>query len=177
MVKKLINSKLWLPVVLILLAGINWAASVWHTRMDLTNENRFTLSNATVKLLQKLKDPVTVEVFLKGNYPSGFRKLSAATNDILREFKEVAGNKIQYTFISPNETMPGTDVKYGDTLTGIGLFPINLTSQVEQGQQQQFVYPFAMVHFKDKSLPITLYQGKTPFHRRAGPGSPMSRRA
>lgn len=162
MIKKLINSKLWLPVVLILLAGINWAASVWHTRMDLTNENRFTLSNATVKLLQKLKDPVTVEVFLKGNYPSGFRKLSAATNDILMEFKEVAGNKIQYTFISPNETMPGTDVKYGDTLTGIGLFPINLTSQVEQGQQQQFVYPFAMVHFKDKSLPITLYQGKTP---------------
>lgn len=63
MIKKLINSKLWLPVVLILLAGINWAASVWHTRMDLTNENRFTLSNATVKLLQKLKDPVTVEVF------------------------------------------------------------------------------------------------------------------
>jgi len=162
MIKKLFNSKLWLPVVLILLAGINWAASVWHTRIDLTNENRFTLSNATVKLLQKLKEPVTVEVFLKGNYPSGFRKLSAATNDILREFKEVAGNKIQYTFISPDETMPQTNVKYGDTLSSIGLFPINLTSQVEQGKQQQYVYPFAMVHFKDKSLPVTLYHGKTP---------------
>ena len=148
--------------MIILLAGINWAASVWHSRIDLTNENRFTLSDASVKLLQKLNEPVTVEVFLKGHYPSGFRKLSASTQDVLREFKEVAGNKIQYRFISPDETLPRTSVKYGDTLAGIGLFPINLTSQVEQGQQQQFVYPFALVHYKDKSIPVTLYQGKTP---------------
>lgn len=148
--------------MIILLAGINWAASVWHSRIDLTNENRFTLSDASVKLLRKLNEPVTVEVFLKGHYPSGFRKLSASTQDVLREFKEVAGTKIQYRFISPDETLPGTSMKYGDTLAGIGLFPINLTSQVEQGQQQQFVYPFALVHYKDKSIPVTLYQGKTP---------------
>lgn len=148
--------------MILLLAGINWAASVWHSRIDLTNENRFTLSDVSVKLLQKLNEPVTVEVFLKGHYPSGFRKLSASTQDVLREFKEVAGNKIQYRFISPDETLPGTSMKYGDTLAGIGLFPINLTSQVEQGQQQQFVYPFALVHYKDKSIPVTLYQGKTP---------------
>ena len=148
--------------MIILLAGINWAASVWHSRIDLTNENRFTLSDASVKLLRKLNEPVTVEVFLKGHYPSGFRKLSASTQDVLREFKEVAGNKIQYRFISPDETLPRTSVKYGDTLAGIGLFPINLTSQVEQGQQQQFVYPFALVHYKEKSIPVTLYQGKTP---------------
>lgn len=148
--------------MIILLAGINWAASVWHSRIDLTNENRFTLSDVSVKLLQKLNEPVTVEVFLKGHYPSGFRKLSASTQDVLREFKEVAGNKIQYRFISPDETLPGTSMKYGDTLAGIGLFPINLTSQVEQGQQQQFVYPFALVHYKEKSIPVTLYQGKTP---------------
>ena len=148
--------------MIILLAGINWAASVWHSRIDLTNENRFTLSDVSVKLLQKLNEPVTVEVFLKGHYPSGFRKLSASTQDVLREFKEVAGTKIQYRFISPDETLPGTSMKYGDTLAGIGLFPINLTSQVEQGQQQQFVYPFALVHYKDKSIPVTLYQGKTP---------------
>ncbi|HMT95247.1 MAG TPA: gliding motility-associated ABC transporter substrate-binding protein GldG [Ferruginibacter sp.] len=162
MIKKIFSSKLGLPVMIILLAGINWAASVWHSRIDLTNENRFTLSDASVKLLRKLNEPVTVEVFLKGHYPSGFRKLSASTQDVLREFKEVAGTKIQYRFISPDETLPGTSVKYGDTLAGIGLFPINLTSQVEQGQQQQFVYPFALVHYKEKSIPVTLYQGKTP---------------
>ncbi len=162
MLTKILNNKAWLPVVLLLLIVLNWAASQWHSRIDLTNEKRFTLSTATKKLLRSIKEPVTVEVFLKGNYPAGFRKLGTSTSDILQEFKEIAGNKIQYKFISPEDIMPGTDVKYGDTLRGIGLFPINLTSQVEEGQQQQFVYPFAMVHYQDKSAPVQLYQGKTP---------------
>ncbi len=149
-------------MLLLLLLGINWAASIWHTRIDFTNENRFTLSNASKTLLKELKAPVEVDVFLKGNYPSGFKKLSASTADMLQEFREIAGNNIQYNFIAPEEEMEGTGVTYGDTLTGMGLYPINLTSQVKEGQTQQFVYPFALVHYKDRSIPVTLYQGKTP---------------
>ena len=149
-------------MLLLLLLGINWAASIWHTRIDFTNENRFTLSNASKTLLKELKAPVEVDVFLKGNYPSGFKKLSASTADMLQEFREIAGNNIQYNFISPEEEMDGTGVTYGDTLTGLGLYPINLTSQVKEGQTQQFVYPFALVHYNDRTIPVTLYQGKTP---------------
>ena len=156
------KSKWQIPMLLLLLLGINWAASIWHTRIDFTNENRFTLSNASKTLLKELKAPVEVDVFLKGNYPSGFKKLSASTADMLQEFREIAGNNIQYNFISPEEEMDGTGVTYGDTLTGLGLYPINLTSQVKEGQTQQFVYPFALVHYNDRTIPVTLYQGKTP---------------
>lgn len=149
-------------MLLLLLLGINWAASIWHTRIDFTNENRFTLSNASKTLLKELKAPIEVDVFLKGNYPSGFKKLSASTADMLQEFREIAGNNIQYNFISPEEEMEGAGVTYGDTLTGLGLYPINLTSQVKEGQTQQFVYPFALVHYNDRTIPVTLYQGKTP---------------
>lgn len=162
MIGKIINSRFWLPVVLIMLLVINWAASQFHTRVDLTNEKRFTLSNATKKLLLKLDAPVEIDVFLKGNFRAGFRQLSSSTNDMLKEFKEVAGNKIQYNFISPEEKLPGTDVSYADTLTGMGLFPLNLTSQLKEGQQQQNVYPFALLHYNDEMIPVELYKGKTP---------------
>ena len=162
MQRNVFNTKFWLPITLICLIAVNWAASLFHARVDLTNENRFTLSNATKKLLKKIEEPVTIDVFLKGNYPSGFRQLSSSTNDILKEFKEIAGNKIQYNFISPDELMPGTDIKFEDTLSGMGLYPINLTSQVKEGQQQQFVYPFALVHHQEKTLAVELYKGKTP---------------
>ena len=147
--------------MLVLLFAINWAASLFHTRIDLTNEKRFTLSAPTKKLLKKIDEPVIVDVFLKGNYPSGFRQLTSSTKDLLQEFKEIAGNKIQYNFISPEDNMPGTEIKYADTLSGLGLYPINLTSQVKEGQQQQFVYPFAMMHYKDKTELVELYKGKT----------------
>lgn len=149
-------------MVLLLLLGVNWAASIWHTRIDFTNENRFTLSNASKQLLKGLDETVIVDVFLKGNYPSGFKKLSASTADMLQEFREIAGNKIQYNFIAPDEEMEGIGVSYGDSLSSMGLFPINLTSQVKEGQTQQFVYPFALVHYKDRIIPVTLHQGKTP---------------
>ncbi len=162
MFRKILHNKFWLPIVLLLLFVLNWAASIFHTRIDLTNEKRFTLSSPTKKILKKIDEAITVDVFLKGNYPSGFRQLASSTTDILQEFKEIAGNKIQYNFISPDDVMPGTEIKYGDTLSGLGLYPINLTSQVKEGQQQQFVYPFAMLHYKDKTQLVELYKGKTP---------------
>lgn len=159
---KIWDSKIWLLITLVILFAINWAAAVWHNRIDFTNEKRFTLSNATIQLLKNIKEPVQVTVFLKGNYPSGFKKLSATTGDLLQEFKEVAGKNFQYNFISPDDIMPGTNIKYADTIAAMGMLPINLTSQVKEGQQQQFVYPYALLHFGEKTLPITLYQGKTP---------------
>ena len=162
MLAKVLNNKFWLPVLVFFLIIVNWTASQFHVRVDLTNEKRFTLSNATKKLLTNIEEPMKVDVFLKGNYPSGFRQLSASTNDILKEFKEVAGNKLRYNFISPDELMPGTEIKFADTLSGMGLYPINLTSQLKEGQQQQFVYPFALIHYQEKTFPVELYKGKTP---------------
>ncbi|HMJ46403.1 MAG TPA: gliding motility-associated ABC transporter substrate-binding protein GldG [Ferruginibacter sp.] len=159
---KIFNNRWWLLITLILLILINWIASVIHSRLDLTNEKRFTLSASTKKLLKSVRSPVSVEVFLKGNYPSGFKKLASSAEEILQEFKEIAGKNFQYTFISPEATLDGTDVKYADTLSALGLYPINLTSQLKEGQQQQFVYPVALVHYNDKTIPVRLYQGKTP---------------
>jgi gliding-associated putative ABC transporter substrate-binding component GldG len=160
-VNKSRNKKWLLPLVLLMLLGLNWVASRWHTRIDFTNENRFTLSDPTKKLLQGIESTVQIDVFLKGNYPSGFKKLSASTDDMLQEFREIAGNNIQFNFIAPEDEVEGTGVTYGDTLTAMGLYPINLTAQVKDGQTQQFVYPFALVHYNDKTIPVTLHQGKT----------------
>lgn len=161
-INKIRNNKGWFLLTLVILFLVNWAASLWHTRIDFTNENRFTLSAATRQLLKNIKEPIQVNVFLKGNYPSGFKKLSSSTADLLQEFKEVAGKNFQYSFISPEDKLVNTEVKYGDTLSAMGLVPINLTSQVKEGQQQQFVYPFALVYYKGQTFPVTLYQGKTP---------------
>lgn len=158
----ILNNKFWVPIVLAILFLINWAASVFHSRIDLTGEKRFTVSSATKKLLKTIDEPVSIDVFLKGNYPSGFKKLASSTQDLLNEFKEIAGNKIKYRFLSPDENVEGTSTTYGDSLSALGLYPINLTSQVKEGQQQQFVYPVALVHYKDTVLPVMIYKGKSP---------------
>jgi ABC-2 type transport system permease protein len=156
---KKINNKAGITLVIILLVGINWLASLYHTRIDLTNEKRFTLSAPTKKLLKNLDKEVEIDIFLKGEFPSAFKKLANSADETLQEFKEIAGSKLRYRFISPDELVPGTTVSYADTLNSLGLIPINLKSQLKGGEQQQFVYPAAIVNYDDEMLPVDLYTG------------------
>ncbi len=160
-INKIWRSKGWFVITIAVLVAINWLASLYHTRIDLTNEKRFTLSAPTKKVLQKLDDVVQVDVFLKGDFPSGFKKLANSTAEVLQEFKEVAGSKLQYRFISPDENVEGSNILWADTLSALGFYPINLTSQIKEGQQQQNIYPVAFVHYKDNIMPVMIYQGKT----------------
>ena len=159
LIKKVWVGKTWLVIIIAILVLINWLASIYHTRIDLTNEKRFTLSTPTKNILKKLDEKIQVDIFLKGEFPSSFKKLANSTGEILQEFKEIAGNKMQFNFISPDEEMAGSSITYGDSLSSMGLYPINLKLQLKAGEQQQLVYPFALLHYRDAVLPVNLYTG------------------
>jgi len=148
----------WIPVIIILLL-VNFLAAQFHKRIDLTNEKRFTISTPVKKLLGNLDEVVIIDVFLKGEFPSGFKKLAATTTDLLNEFKEYSNNKIQYRFITTDELMDGTQRRFADTLVSLGVQPINLKVQLKAGEQTQFIFPAALVHYKGKVAPVSLYPG------------------
>ena len=97
------QAKMRLWMLLVILIGCNILASQFHIGLDLTADKKFTLSNASVRLLKNLKDVVVVDVYLKGEFPSGFKKLSEATKEKLNAFQDVAGTKVVYRFINPFE--------------------------------------------------------------------------
>src|SRR5215831_5290845 len=101
--KNILSSKYWWVVLLLILVVINYVASALHFRLDLTEEKRYTLSTPTKRLLKNLKQPVSITVFLSGDLPAGFKKLSKSTEELLQEFKELSGNKVQFTFEKPGE--------------------------------------------------------------------------
>ncbi|MEP7252689.1 MAG: gliding motility-associated ABC transporter substrate-binding protein GldG [Ginsengibacter sp.] len=158
--KRSLAHKNWsLLIVIICLAVINFLAVALHYRVDLTNEKRFTISSPVKKILRDLDNPVEIDIFLKGDLPSGFKKLGITSQELLQEFKEYAKGNIRYKLLSPEETMPGTDRTYADTLSALGIVPINLKVQLKAGEQSQYVYPAALVHYEDKMLPVNLYPG------------------
>lgn len=160
-IQKILATKMGWLVLLLLLVAVNFLASVFHGRIDLTKEKRYTLSNATKNLVRKLDDKIQVDVFLKGDFPSGFRKLANSTNEFLQLLKDQAGSRFTYRFISPTEKMPGSEIQYGDSLVGLGAVPINLTVQKEQGQSSNIIFPVAVLHYKGKQQLINLYPGAT----------------
>lgn len=159
LMEKITNSKFGWIALLILLLAINLLASRFHSRIDLTNEKRYTLSKATRNLLVSLEDNVEIDVFLKGDFPAGFRKLANSTDEFLQLLKDRNGSKVHYRFISPEEKMPGTNISYGDSLVGLGATPINLKVQLKAGESSNIIFPVALIHYKGKQSLVSLYPG------------------
>ena len=87
-------------VILVLLGYISTRV---FFRVDLTSENRYTLSEETENIFGKLEDVAYVKVYLDGELPAGFKKFRNAIRETLDEMKVYAKDKIQYEFINPSE--------------------------------------------------------------------------
>jgi ABC-type uncharacterized transport system involved in gliding motility auxiliary subunit len=79
--QKILTHKFGLFFILLAFAMLNFLASVFHSKLDLTKEKRFTISKATKTALKGLNEKVEITVFLEGSLPSGFQKLANTTND------------------------------------------------------------------------------------------------
>ncbi len=162
--KQVLQSKYGWAAVLVALVVVNILASRWHSRIDLTAEKRYTVSQATRSLIQSLPEPVTITVFLEGNLPAGFKKLASATRDMLQEFKEIDGQNIRYFFRQPGEGLSDS-LKFEllDSLQQMGIQPTNVKAQVKkgEGEEQRLVYPGAVVEFQDRVIGINLLQGQS----------------
>ncbi|MBL0268907.1 MAG: gliding motility-associated ABC transporter substrate-binding protein GldG [Chitinophagaceae bacterium] len=158
-VHKILASKYWWIMLLAGVILINYLATFLQARIDLTREKRYTLSAATGKLVKQLDDVVEIDVFLKGEFPAGFRKLANTTREFLGLLKDRNSSRIRYRFISPLETVPGRTMKYGDSLVNMGAVPINLTVQRDETQSSNIIFPVAVINYKGRQSLVNLYPG------------------
>ena len=162
-INKIFNSKVWFPLVLVLLVIINWLAALFHTSIDFTNEKRFTLSYSTKSVLRNLDSTVDITVFLTGDIKSEFKKLSNSTKELLENFKNFGGKNIQYHFEIPGEGLDDSaKAKVFESLIAMGLRPTNQKVQVKEGEgkDQRQVFPGAIVKYGERSIAIDLLQGQ-----------------
>ncbi len=158
----------WL-LLIIMLAAINYLSSLAHFRIDLTKEKRYTLGKESRKLISHLDEELQIEVFLKGDFPAKFRKLTNSVSEFLQLVKEVDSRHVKIKFIDPAETIEGTQSTYGDTLVSMGASPINLMAQVKGGESSKLAFPYALVSYKGRQELVTIFSppplsnnGETP---------------
>ena len=151
------RNTIWWTGLIVGLVAVNYIAAVFHQRFDLTEDKRYSITPATKTLLQELEGELSVTVFLKGDFPSEFRKLSTATNDFLRVFRETGGAKIKYRFVAPDEEA-ASGKSWGDSLQSLGAAPINLSVQVKAGQENKIVFPYALLQYNDQMAWSTCFK-------------------
>jgi ABC-2 type transport system permease protein len=151
------NAVWWIGLIVGLFL-INYIASKLHSRIDLTEEKRYSLTSATRTLVRSLKNDVTINVFLKGDLPSvEFRKLGNSTQDFLSILRETNPSRIHYRFIDPQDEVENGRT-WADSLKALGASPINVTVQVKAGQENKLAFPYAMIQSNDQVDLVNLFQ-------------------
>lgn len=161
--KSSFNKKWWWLILIVVIVLINYLASIFHSRIDLTKEKRFTISKPVIKLLKGIDQRMEITIFLRGDIPAGFKNLSVSAQELLQNFNEYSNGDIHYKLMSADEKIPGTERTYSDTLSSMGLAPINLKVQLKEGEQSQYIYPAAIIYYKGKMQPVNLYSGSSAF--------------
>ena len=164
---KLLQHKLWWSFIAALFSIVIIISSFIHYRIDLTQEKRFTLSNSTKKLLQNVDTIINVKVFLTGDLPADYKKLSLATQDLLREFTDLSNNNIKVSFEAPGEGLiDSVKVQLYDSLSRAGVvFERNENiSESDNKSTNQLIIPSALVYYKQQPpMAIDLRSSRTVF--------------
>ncbi|MFY7652590.1 MAG: gliding motility-associated ABC transporter substrate-binding protein GldG [Chitinophagaceae bacterium] len=128
-----------------------------NARIDLTAENKFSLSKSTIQILQQIEEPLQIEVLLTGNLTADYQKLKNATADILEEFAAINKQNITVSFNRPDENVKDDSLKFQlyDSLAKLGVVFERTSVENKNEQISQFVIPAALVSVAGKK-PIAI---------------------
>ena len=130
-------------VALLLLLVINYIAQQWHSRIDLTQDKRYTLSETTRKTLSQIQQPLVIDVLLKGNIPTEFKKLQTEAIQLLEEYT-AANDHLIVNFVNPLEDEPNADAAIQNLINN-GLQPLQI-AQTEAGKSSvEYIFPWAVI--------------------------------
>lgn len=143
-----------LVITVIALIAINAIGHFYFGRFDLTEDKRYTLSPVSLGILENVKEPLYVDVFLEGQFPGEFKRLQTETRQLLEEFKAY-NTDVVFQFVNPLEDDTQRDSIMNSFLER-GLTPISVTVDDKGKQSQEVVFPWAIATYKNKSIKVPL---------------------
>lgn len=129
-------------------------------RIDLTEEGRYSLSDATKDLVAEMREPLEVRLYLDGDLDANMLRLKRATEDIVRELNMYASESLTIESVNPNS---GTteEERYAEyaRLEERGLRGMSVTIRSRGGKMiEQVIFPWAEICGSRDTMAICLMQ-------------------
>lgn len=157
---KRLESLLRFGIGIMIIVVVNQLAGIFPTRLDLTEEKRYSVTPATRALLEDLQETVYIEVFLEGEMPAGFKRLRKAIEETLAQFDYYADGLIQVDFIDPSAALnEKARNEYFRSLLQRGLQPTNLSYKRDGNKTEKLIFPGAIINYFGQEIPVMLLKG------------------
>ena len=144
------NSRAKVLAIVLLFVGlllVNYLASSIPVRIDATADSIYSLSDGTKKMLSKIEEPVTLELYFSkdaSGLPIAYKNYAARVQEMLRQYVRAGHGKLSLKVINPR---PDTPEEEKATATG-------LTPQVAQQGGEQFFFGLVVTQAdQQKTIP------------------------
>ncbi|MBP6074193.1 MAG: gliding motility-associated ABC transporter substrate-binding protein GldG [Flavobacterium sp.] len=140
--------------ILVVLVVLNLLSHFFFKRFDLTQDQRYTLSETTLRIIEEVDSPLYIDVYLEGNFPPEFKRLQNETKQLLEEFSAYNSN-IVFQFKNPIEK-ESMRVEVMKEFYERGMQPLSITVEDKGKQSQEVVFPWAQATYGDKFTKVSL---------------------
>lgn len=143
--------------VLAVLILINIIGALVNVKVDMTEDSRYSLAKGTENFLadeKNFENRISLKIYLEGDLPAEIQRFRNAIEDKLKDFKSIAGKRIEYQFINPNEGHANKKEEYF-FLRGIfekGILPTKVVYVKNGVQSQLILWPGAEVTYTSNGV-------------------------
>ncbi len=151
--KKTKSVYITLLLILGIIVMVNILANRFFHRFDLTEDNRYTLSEATRDILETLTQPVTVKAYFSENLPPDVQHLRREFKDLLTEYRSISDGMLAFEFINPNE-----DEATENEAASAGIMPLQINVREKDQIKVQRAFLGAVVQMGEEEDVIPVMQ-------------------
>jgi ABC-2 type transport system permease protein len=139
---------------------VNFLATDYFFRIDLTDEKRYTIKPQTKELLASLEEDVYIEVFLDGDLNAGFRRFRKSIEETLEEFRIYSDNRVKISFTDPSAaTGENARNEFMQDLANRGIQPTNVVDTKNGERVEKLIFPGALVSYGGFETGVMLLKG------------------
>lgn len=153
--KGFLQGKKEAAIQLLLVTGIavtaNLLAEELVLRFDLTENNRYTLSQASRDIASDLQDPVTVTAYFSEDLPPQLNQARDELQNFLEEFRAWSDGNLEYEFVNPNESEQAEQ-----QAQQAGIRPVTIDVRERDQISQKRAYLGAVFRYRDRreAIPV-----------------------
>lgn len=141
--KRNLQTRILLIIAIVIL--VNILANRFSLRLDLTEDQRYSLSDATEQILESLEKPITITAYFSEELPPDVAKVRENFKDLLVEYNNLSDGKVVYEFVNPNEEQQ-KEVEAQQA----GVRPVMINVRKRDQMSQQRAYLGAVIKMGDQ---------------------------
>jgi ABC-2 type transport system permease protein len=138
---------------------LNVLSKAWFFRVDMTQEQRYSIQAPSRELLSSLEDVVYVEVFLEGDLNASLRRLRNAIGETLEVFDSYAARGVQFRFTDPATAQSQkAQSEFAQELAAKGIQMLPVVETRDGQRVEKIVFPGALITYQGMETAVMLFK-------------------